>query len=257
MQDLQVGDFVETQPGVFSRIVGWAAKFPTLELEYVEVIAEREDSKTLLELTPSHMIAVEASGYHGFDDRNQQEEPTLAEDERGTGAPPPTFILAVRLRVNDTLPYNWKVTSLKRVLRTGAYAPFTAEGQIIVDSLLSSEYARIELGIIEQVWDFVEATLPDSIKLMHPIAKAVCAPIVWHMHMFTPTEDQTILDGAHWFGFAWLANSVVFPVFVVLSAAVAAGAYWLSAFWVLMHIAEVVFGGVMGGDCYLDQIWIK
>lgn len=133
MKNVKIGDQVQVQGGTFSPIYAFGHFDPDVEVAYLSI----QTTITTLVVSELHMVFVAGKG----------------------------FVAASSVVVGDLLEVtNHKmpvpVTSIRTRLDTGAYAPFTIDGTVMVNDILASSYVSIRPGLIA----------------LHAMAHLFCAP---------------------------------------------------------------------------------
>lgn len=133
MKNVKIGDQVQVQGGNFSPIYAFGHFDPDVEVAYLSI----QTTITTLVVSELHMVFVAGKG----------------------------FVAASSVVVGDLLEVtNHKmpvpVTSIRTRLDTGAYAPFTIDGTVMVNDILASSYVSIRPGLIA----------------LHAMAHLFCAP---------------------------------------------------------------------------------
>lgn len=118
MEDLAIGDSVRVSNGKFEPIYSFGHKSSSSTAEYLRITTE--GSAAALEISPDHMVAMEG-GRH-------VPASLVKEGDK-------------LLTVTDELA---AVTSIKNVVRKGAFAPFTASGNIVVNGIVASNYVAYQ-----------------------------------------------------------------------------------------------------------------
>uniref|UniRef100_A0A8D8T2N3 Hedgehog protein n=1 Tax=Cacopsylla melanoneura TaxID=428564 RepID=A0A8D8T2N3_9HEMI len=132
--DLNIGDRVLTLNTVtgemeYSEVLLFLHRDADLVHSFVEISTE---SGTTIKLTPSHLLLR----------WRRQNSKTILNDVE--------YTYAESVAVNDSIlvhkdkAYVERVTSIRRVVHTGVYAPLTSSGTIVVDDVLASCYAVID-----------------------------------------------------------------------------------------------------------------
>mmetsp|Transcript_21620 Transcript_21620/g.32740 ORF Transcript_21620/g.32740 Transcript_21620/m.32740 type:complete len:698 (+) Transcript_21620:73-2166(+) len=118
MEDLTIGDSVRVSNNKFEPIYSFGHKSSSSTSEYLRI--STEGSAAALEISPDHMVAMEG-GRHV----------------------PASLVKKgdMLLTVTDELA---AVTSIKNVVRKGAFAPFTASGNIVVNGIVASNYVAYQ-----------------------------------------------------------------------------------------------------------------
>mmetsp|Transcript_16882 Transcript_16882/g.24983 ORF Transcript_16882/g.24983 Transcript_16882/m.24983 type:complete len:574 (-) Transcript_16882:97-1818(-) len=170
MNELKIGDMVQTGGGKFSRIYSFGHYAPNSKSEYLQLHVENRNIP--LEITKDHMVFVET---------------------RGTV---PAFAVSVgdSLLVADSNVA--KVKKITTVNRVGAFAPFTESGTIVVNGVLASSYVSLQED--ESGSLVVGGT---KILSMHWLAHALQAPhrLICHLSTsFCDNETYTKEGISHW-----------------------------------------------------------
>jgi hypothetical protein len=110
MSNLQLGDMVATSHSTFELVYSFGHRTELLDATYLSI------SPSNLEITADHMLFL-----HG-----------------GRAVP------ASVLEVGDRLANGDIITAMQQVTRTGAYAPFTSSGTIVVNGVLVSNYVALQ-----------------------------------------------------------------------------------------------------------------
>jgi hypothetical protein len=121
MKDLSLGDRVKTGEGTFESVYTFAHYHHEIEAEFVQIFAKSMSKP--LELSADHMVFL-----HG----------------KVAPAPAGSLVVGDTLLMGDGT--SAEVVKLKQVMRSGAYAPFTASGSIIVNNVVASNYISFESG---------------------------------------------------------------------------------------------------------------
>ena len=118
MKDLQRGDEVKVAEGIYERVYGFGHRHETLEIEYLELILS---TGTVLEISADHMVSVQGNFVPAKEIRNGN---------------------LVSVLMDGTMAL-FKVVAIQRIVRQGAYAPFTWSGTILVNGVLASTYVAL------------------------------------------------------------------------------------------------------------------
>jgi hypothetical protein len=120
MEDLNIGDLVHVGGGTFEPIYSFGHYSPSANAQYLFIQAQGVS----LELSPDHMVYTAAKG----------------------------AVPAAELKIGDTLQDgdgNWTaITSIRFVSSTGAFAPFTPSGTIVVGGALSSSFVAMDQRMV-------------------------------------------------------------------------------------------------------------
>jgi hypothetical protein len=119
MKELQIGDMVKDASGNMVRVYSFGHYHTTVKTEYLQIHAH--ELVRPLEISKDHLVFV----YGG------------------------TAIPASLVSIGDQLDVGTKqgfatVIKIKRVIRSGAYAPFTMSGTILVNGVAASSYVSLQ-----------------------------------------------------------------------------------------------------------------
>lgn len=117
MRDLQVGHVVKSRVGQYSRVYAFGHRDVDLRTEYLQLRLSKTDDK--LEITPNHLVVLP----------NQ------------TAVPASNLKVGSQIVVADTAT---TILGIERVIRRGAYAPFTESGYIQVNHVQASTYVALQ-----------------------------------------------------------------------------------------------------------------
>jgi hypothetical protein len=113
MKDIKIGDEVLTATGKYERIYSFGHRHESIEAEFLQLIPSG------LEISGDHMLMVDGH-----------------------------FTPASSVQVGDELESAngeiIKVDAVRRVMRKGVYAPFTASGTIVVSNIKASNYIAFQ-----------------------------------------------------------------------------------------------------------------
>ena len=127
MQNLRIGDQVLVEGNKFETVYGFGHHMVHENVECLSISTTDPTQDEPLELTPNHMVFVYGTTTSG---RRRKAMP------------------ASRLRIGHVLQTGRgnlvNVTRIQRVVRKGAYGPFTASGTIVVNGILSSTFATLQ-----------------------------------------------------------------------------------------------------------------
>lgn len=156
LSDLKIGDYVRTGPSSFSRVYGFGHFDPTATVEYIQIHYSLTTSGTTnndsneqppaLEITSDHMVFVVKH------DGTKQAVPASTVqigDELIFNRPSTVFTSKNSFKQQQQQNANDVdvviVTNLGFVTRaTGAYAPFTEDGTIVVSGVVASCYVSMQ-----------------------------------------------------------------------------------------------------------------
>lgn len=119
MKDLQVGHVVKSGVDQYSRVYAFGHRDADLRTEYLQLRLSKTDDK--LEITPNHLVFL----------------------------PNQTAVPASNLKVGDQVVVAYTATmilGIERVIRRGAYAPFTESGRVEVNHVQASTYVTLQPG---------------------------------------------------------------------------------------------------------------
>jgi len=114
MENLAIGDSVRVGNNKFEPIYSFGHKDSNSTAEYLRITTE--GSSAALEISPDHMVAVEGGRHVPASLVKKGDLLLIVTDEFAS------------------------VTSIKKVMREGAFAPFTASGNIVVNGIVASNY---------------------------------------------------------------------------------------------------------------------
>lgn len=129
MDQLEVGDWVLTKDGSYSKVYGFGHRNSQLKTKFLQIhTTDDKLSGAPLELTSAHMLYV-------FNESTEQT----------------TLIPASQIKAGDLLMMTGassgvstrQVKHVYHVTRTGVYAPFTVTGDIVVNGIASSNYIAL------------------------------------------------------------------------------------------------------------------
>jgi len=106
--ELKVGDLVLTHGGVFSKVLFFAVRKPTVQASFLTV----KTANSTVTLTPSHAVFLDDG------------TPTLAGD----------------IKVGQSLLSAGQIQSITKVAGRGLIAPVTGTGKLVVDGVTTSDY---------------------------------------------------------------------------------------------------------------------
>jgi len=197
MKELKLGDSVLVRGGFYERIYSFGHNQAESKSEFLRLTT----ASTYLELTKDHMVFVE--GGHSV----------------------PASLIKVGDRV-ETSSRNYSVVKLiDRVVRKGAFAPFTPSGSIIVNGVAASSYVALQdsetlvIGGFDTNLKF--QSLAHSFEIPHRF---------WCSYISSCLKEQYTVTGiSHWVSFPlhvakWILGqhpSLIFllslPLFIILS----------------------------------------
>jgi ABC-type phosphate transport system substrate-binding protein len=117
IKNLRVGDVVMIATGKFAAVYSWAHYDPLIEVEYLQIHALGVARP--LEITSQHMLYV-------------------------NGEAVPASVVAVGANLTLASGGVAQVLQVTKVIRRGAYAPFTMSGTIAVNNVAASVYANLQ-----------------------------------------------------------------------------------------------------------------
>ena len=120
MHELQVGDRVYVGNDSFERVVAFGHKSDTIVGQYLKIFFDGGS----LEISPDHMVFVSGHGFKPASEVIRGDHLTNPGDEK----------LLV-------------VNRIEHVEKTGAYAPFTESGSIVVNGVVASNYVSFPVNI--------------------------------------------------------------------------------------------------------------
>jgi hypothetical protein len=141
MKDLSIGDNVRVQAGKYSQVYSFGHYDKEVMTEYLSINAGL--SKPLI-ISDDHMVFVD-----------------------NKAIPASTVKVGDRLTLTDGVA---SVRSITRVVRTGAFAPFTKDGTVVVNDVVASSYISMK----QDSANFVVAGV--EIISMHQVAHLFQAP---------------------------------------------------------------------------------
>jgi len=128
MDDLEVGDWVLTQDGSYSKVYGFGHRNPQLKAEFVQILtSDSKLSEAPLELTADHMLYIfnKSTKQASLIPASQVKEGDLLVTTAPSGAS------------------THQVKLVRTVTRMGVYAPFTVSGDIVVNGVAASNYIAL------------------------------------------------------------------------------------------------------------------
>jgi hypothetical protein len=117
IKDLQIGDFVMAFDGTYDRVYSFGHYQPNSKTEYYQI--HLQGRRQPLEISKDHLLFVENKAI-------------------------PASHVTVGDMVNLGTGESAKVKEIHIVLRSGAYAPFTMSGTIIVSGVVASSYVTLQ-----------------------------------------------------------------------------------------------------------------
>jgi hypothetical protein len=123
MDELEIGDFVKIDRDRYDRIYGFGHYDKTIRVQYLQIYTT--DEKRGLIISPHHLLFLKSG-------------------------PVTKSVQASTVTVGDTLVTSLLagevtvVTRISSVSRSGAFAPFTATGTIVVNDLVASSYVSLQ-----------------------------------------------------------------------------------------------------------------
>eukprot|EP00736_Rhodelphis_marinus_P008077 Rmarinus@m.23656 len=197
MDQLQIGDSVATIVDgrvEYLPIIGFNDRRPAEVYEYLVVTTETSGTSNQRELRISseHVLFTPTSNESGD---------SIEMEVAGIG--PLSSIFAAELHagchiisIEDSKPHRATVISVESDLYQGAYAPFTAEGTIIVDGVFASSYALFR---------------------DHSVAHAFMKPYIWYhtMKTWSGVEVSTETDASGFLPYAAFLKDSLFDSHVM------------------------------------------
>jgi Hint module len=119
MKDLQVGDMVLTQEGVYEQVYAFGHHAPSKKATFLQLFT---DNAAPLEMTRDHLVYL-----------SNKANPVKAASIR------PGDVLRGVGNARDTV-----IQDIRAVEKTGIYAPLTTGGRLLVDGIQVSSYASIQ-----------------------------------------------------------------------------------------------------------------
>ncbi|KAL1453050.1 hypothetical protein WDU94_007226 [Cyamophila willieti] len=173
ISDLNIGDRVLTLNTItgemeYSEVLLFLHRDADLVHSFVEITTE---SGTTIKLTPSHLL---------LRWRRRTTETILNDIE---------YSYAENVAVNDSIlvhkdkAYVERVTSIRRVIHTGVYAPLTTSGTIVVNDVLASCYAVLDNQFLAHL-SFI------PVRLYHRIVNLFSSDHI---------VDSSHIKGIHWY----------------------------------------------------------
>lgn len=118
IKDLKIGDFVRSADGKMTQVYSFGHYHPNVKAKYVQIHAKGL-AKTL-EISNDHLLFV-----------------------NGKAVPASTVSIGDELTTNGR-PGRAVVTAIKSMTRSGAYAPFTMSGTIMINGVAASTYVTLQ-----------------------------------------------------------------------------------------------------------------
>jgi len=118
MADVQIGDMINVGPNKFSRVYGFGHRSERIETTYLQLFTSKTKP---LEISEDHMLFVENKG----------------------AIPASAVRIGDNIVLGDTSGAVAMVNKISTIKRTGAYAPFTDAGTIVVGNVLASNYVSL------------------------------------------------------------------------------------------------------------------
>jgi hypothetical protein len=225
---LRAGDFIQTFNAEgeiqYERLLGdFHGQNDKLE-SYLQLILQ--DGRTL-EVSEGHLVFV--ADVASAPTSNRMQMRTI----RAAALQPGVHMLLVapdmaeasvrensRFAPQKLLPQN--LSTVRRVTRSGVYAPFTLSGQLIVDGVAASSYALLWPEPIIRKAEKSYPAVKRLIEEAHPIMHAITAPLRWWLALaaLAPVhvrmETKRVGAELHWFargGQALFETGVLLPFF--------------------------------------------
>ena len=185
MKNLQIGDEVKVSGGQFSKVFSFGHKNPDAKLSYISIEAGK---LTPLLLTSNHLILVEGK-----------------------------FVPASSINVGDKVTLvdgTETVTRIRRVVGSGAFAPHTMEGTIVVDGLVASSYvilgrdssSFLKVGGVSMDWHTLLHISQAPRRVVCLLSEAVCAS-----ETYNSDGVSTWVEGQKYFA-RWLLDQNPFVI---------------------------------------------
>lgn len=170
MNDLKIGDMVQTGEGEFGRVYSFGHYSPNAKSEYLQLHVENQNKP--LEISKDHMVFVEARG------------------------PVPAFAVSTGDRLVVSNKSVATVEKIANVNRVGAFAPFTESGTIVVNGVLASSYVSLQ----EEKSGSLVIGNTKTVS-MHWLAHVLQAPhrLICHVSASICENETYTTDGiSHW-----------------------------------------------------------
>jgi len=158
MDALKIGDFVLTGNGAYEQIYSFGHYAPKAPTRFIQI---QSDQHTPLEVTSDHLLY------------------TLDLASNITSLRPASEVNAGDRMVTSEHNYFSTVKSIRTIVRRGAFAPFTASGQIVVNGVVSSNYIALPPPFQRHA----------SYELQHWIQHAAYAPYRAYCFAFDCREE--------------------------------------------------------------------
>jgi len=127
MDELRIGDAVLTDAATetYTTVYSFGHYAPHIETEFLQIITDTKAAP--LEITADHLLYRRNDGGAAH------------------------LVPAGSLAVGDTLVGNATVRAIRRVTKRGAYAPFTATGNLVVQGIQTSNYLALPPALAQQL----------------------------------------------------------------------------------------------------------
>jgi hypothetical protein len=172
MKHVKIGDYVKVDDSnknyKYSMVYSFGHFDEHVVASYLEISWAGNVNKKPLLISPDHLVFVEGHG----------------------AIPASTVKIGDRLDSNGG--FDATVTSIKRVSRVGAYAPFTKEGTLLVNGIRASSYITLQPNASHLVVGGMNATWMDMHALGHLSQaphRVICDSFVWLCETETYTMD--------------------------------------------------------------------
>lgn len=159
MKDVRVGDMILVAGGKYEPVYSFCKRSVDMIGEYIQVFTSQLEEP--LELTGNHLVFIQQGKGHVSVSASRLEAGNVLYHENGPVV----------------------VSKIQTVQRSGAYAPYTSSGTIVVNGVLASTYATLPDGILSN----------DSHELLHfsqTHHRVLCSLFVESCRQETYSDDE-------------------------------------------------------------------